>query len=1292
MWEVYTIGGGALLVDILNGVAMATNSADYGGLIAVVITIGLLWSLFSLAITHDWGSAIKWFILVILVQGVVWLPKGTVLIQDRINPALPAAAVANVPLGLAIVLSVSTTAGDWLTREAETVFSLPDDLKYQRNGMIFGARLMREVTQARITNTEFSRNVTEFVQQCVTYDILLGHTPMEALAQATDLWEAVTETYPTSPARSVEYITTGGRTIISCPDAATALSSLWAAEIDRAAQRFGLSALPYLAPAAAKTQILGNLPVAHEFLTGISEDASSILKQAMVMNAFDAATEASLAESGNTAAIVAYTQTRAEAQTAASYNATARQAEKFVPLLHIVLTAIFVGAFMIVFPIMLLPDGIGVAKKFAYFFAYMASWPPLFAILHRIMMGTSAQWTSAASTTSSGAHGFALTTLYDIQIVNADIAAIAGYLSISVPFLSMALVSGAGSIGGLATSMLAIPQRAAGQAAEEATAGNVNMGNLSVDNRSLGMESAYQKNTGGSFDGYNMRTTGADGETITTTGSGRTVLDASGSQSNLPVSLGMGSQMSSELRQQASESQRLGESYRTQAAESRAGTFSSIAEFATSRNAGQAFKDEAGVSLSGNQQEAFTAINRAAEDFSRQTGHTKEESAQLLAAVSAGAQVPGFGILQGSIKGEMNVGGRGTSTDTVQKAQNFAKERNLQQSFDVAERAFADQSHAFNHGETNDFADRISAQSQQTRSLEQSSALEFDKSKQYEQAATRAETNSAHIDRQLAQPFVQWLAQQPYRGNPLGINTANSLLTSTNPGDRALVDDYARRFVRQEAAQLLTSLSQPQALGVDKATYDTRAGQLAAATSTAAPGLALVYDRAAEAGVGPTDTIDQSPRDKSALDREGYRQAVDGENIALRNQAAPAVQGVKQDMGSSVLTSASTGFGGAVSDSVDSIGDLAQTVGNAAVGLGQAAANAAVGLGQSVTNAASNMLPSISLPPPPPLPPVQPSVLSGVPALNSLGTVRPGPQATSGLLGGGVSLPVSSGPPGQNGVVSTGQAATLTPLFTTQGSRITQPHTAAGQGSQPSTIYGGVFGPSEQNVSGGQTALALSGQPPAAGASVSAPATQSQVLQAAPEQVRQRPADGVGSPTPELPSSNSPPATNSVAASSLPASGPSTATDQRTADPTGQQPAAGSSQSTPVGQAPELQTAPEQVRQRPADGVGSPTPELPSSNSPPATNSVAASSVPASGPSTATDQRTVNPTGQQPVPESSLNTPASEEPKPIRPGPSFVPAQLAVHRSEGPVLSPLSGQPTSVQHVSPIGKDIPKQR
>ena len=149
MYELFTLGGGTYLVDLLNAVAAITGGGAFVSLAQLAGIAGLAWILFRTAFGGSWKDNAKWLLLFMAVWGAMIVPKATVRVVDRLDPALAPAVVANVPIGLALFASLTSQVGDGLTRLTEQAFTLPDDLAYQRHGLIFGAQARRRDDTAR---------------------------------------------------------------------------------------------------------------------------------------------------------------------------------------------------------------------------------------------------------------------------------------------------------------------------------------------------------------------------------------------------------------------------------------------------------------------------------------------------------------------------------------------------------------------------------------------------------------------------------------------------------------------------------------------------------------------------------------------------------------------------------------------------------------------------------------------------------------------------------------------------------------------------------------------------------------------------------------------------------------------------------------------------------------------------------------------------------------------------------------------------------------------------------------
>lgn len=492
MLEVFTIGGGEYIVNVLNAVAAWTGAGGWRSMIRVVMVIGFAYSLLVVAVSLNWRAWFNWFLASTLMYGILIVPTTSVKVTDRINPSLAPAVVSNVPIGLAAIASFSSLIGDWLTEKAEMVFVMPDALQYRTNGIIYGARLYDKTREFKFRDPRIHANLEEYFKQCLFYDFLLGQRDPATVMNSTNVLSAMG---PGSPARAMNYWNADGSSnIVTCAVAyatlagATGVPAATEAELTRSAPSF----FPDMNAAAAKAKLDADLPAVASQFHGSTQSAAEIFQQRALTDAFLEARANLSGADGDTFAMM-----RAETQAKNTYTSIAQQAMAWVPLLNIVLVVVFYAMFPVIFPIFLLPQtGVAAAKGYLTGFFYLAAWGPLYAVLHMFVMGR-----EEAAMAATAPVGITMASLEGIDAVNADTATIAGFLMMSIPFLAGGLAKGAMTISSQATSMLAPAQSAAEAAAIERTTGNYSYGNTSYQNLTGNVVQRDQWNTAPSFTG-----------------------------------------------------------------------------------------------------------------------------------------------------------------------------------------------------------------------------------------------------------------------------------------------------------------------------------------------------------------------------------------------------------------------------------------------------------------------------------------------------------------------------------------------------------------------------------------------------------------------------------------------------------------------------------------------------------------------------------------------------------------------------------------------------------------------
>ena len=623
MVEIFTVGGGEYIVNVLNAVAAWTGAGGYKSLIQVALVMGMVLAVIVVAFNQDWRAWLNWFLGATLIYMCLMVPRMDVHVTDRVNPSLAPATVANVPLGLALMASFTSQAGDYLTRSAELVFGLPDDLNYSKNGMIYGARLLESTRSLRISDPEFAANFDEHVRQCVFYDLLLGRYSMKELSESDDIWATIA---PGSAARAQKFLTRQAddsvtASIITCREAYTALSGRWASLIDEMTLVAGRQLYPRQTEALAKAKLMADLPIAYQYLTGISRSASDIFRQVLTINAMNQAMHGFAGASG-TGSIDVFAQTRADIQTERTYSSIAHNAMKWVPILNVVLTVVFYALFPVLFPLFLMPRTGPIALRgYVTGFFYLAAWGPLFVILHMILMFKGAGDVAAAG----GSTGLSLATFAGMSDVNSDIGILAGYLVASIPFLAGGVARGALAISGQATSYLNPSQNAAEEAAREASTGNVSLGNSNINNSTVFSRQFSQGNLAPNI-AYGAAQTRGFSDSGTQTTSFPDGEFAAVPNSSYPFTPTLGQDFTGRLGTMASQSRTQSETYANLAQQS---TSSALTRFSEIRNAYsqvQSSDTVSGVGTNDSIGTAFSEVDNASRTLQQQFGLSRRAS------------------------------------------------------------------------------------------------------------------------------------------------------------------------------------------------------------------------------------------------------------------------------------------------------------------------------------------------------------------------------------------------------------------------------------------------------------------------------------------------------------------------------------------------------------------------------------------------------------------------------------------------------------------------------------------
>lgn len=494
MWEIYAYGNAESLGAVFNGIAALMGSGDYLGLLR---TIGLFALLVAVVSGLGTGRFIgfQWFMGLVLFYSVLFVPKTTVAVVDRLNIA-PPATIQNVPIGIAFFGHLSSKIGDYFTTAFETVFSLPNDIRYQGNGVLFGHTMIASSRSFVIRDAQLRKDMNNFIRNCTIYDVLDGSINLTALKNSGDLWAAMATT------NEARFTTVGANQVVTtCRLAYNDYLTPWlTAEVAAAQEYYGRVMNPHqtnsaLAAAALNTQLMS----AYQYYMSIAQSAEAIIRQNMVAN-ITGDSGAVLAQELNdpAAAQLALAHAQATAVTRSSYLTMAKVAQDSLPKIRNVIEVVVLAVFPFVFLMTLMPARTAVMalKSYAITLLWIQLWPPLYAVLNMVVSIYSQK--EGIALTLSGA-GNALTLGNAIQVLDNSVSttAIAGYMVLSIPVIAYALVKGGEMVmSSLAGSVMQPTSAAAQQAGTAVATGNLSYGNVGIRTTSADTTTAFKHNVG----------------------------------------------------------------------------------------------------------------------------------------------------------------------------------------------------------------------------------------------------------------------------------------------------------------------------------------------------------------------------------------------------------------------------------------------------------------------------------------------------------------------------------------------------------------------------------------------------------------------------------------------------------------------------------------------------------------------------------------------------------------------------------------------------------------------------
>ena len=819
-WEVVTYGGGEFLRVVFNGIVMIMGHDDYSTLIRLFMLVGFLWVLTGAAFNMKIMPSFTWLMSAIAVVYLLLIPKVNVMVVDRLNPSTNS-VVANVPIGVGVTASMISQLGDWLTIKYETVFAMPDDLNYSKNGLLFGQRLVEASTRMRIMDSRAMGNFQEFFNTCVLYDVGLGRYSWNQLQDSTDLWGFL-KAETSQVRRYYHRYADGSSELLICRQGANVdLDSDIQDSIKQARQRLGVQLFGKKLMSTpggqevddglvnqAVLELQSVLPGGYNYLTKLSMESAQIMRQNVMINAMRDAAQGAAVANDATAAAISYATARAEAERRTTWRVMGEMALRTLPLLRNIFEALMYAVFPVFLLMALITPGKAV-MAYAKSLVWVQLWAPLYAVLHSAMSLYSG-YAGLTSVYSGTGPGLNMWTSHGLGEAMADMGYVAGYLSMSIPMIAYMLVNQGGMMmASLAGGVMTGIQGIAARAADEATTGNISMGNLQQDNINWFKQDTSVLNNRG----YGSQTD-ASGNTITTTLGG-------GRMDNNPISAAAGGAVKSAVSTQAAESvnavasqaidysNRLGQT---------AGTLSKTGEMIQQATATGHQFDQGTQSA---YEQGYSRMQQLAADFAQKFGYDKnaamDSALRVSATASGGFEVFGTGVksqLHGELKGTSNA----TSSEGFQEQVKWLEQHGfndaLKQTMTAGERLTANYSQSSNDST----AKELNASLAETRQSGEALNATVSEAQSWQQVKAHIDEQGANFSVNAEEAIRQYMINGS-ENNPhsLGLQRTDQLLSQArngNPAAMSEVTTWANAWAKEQGQEIARVAGAPTADGV----------------------------------------------------------------------------------------------------------------------------------------------------------------------------------------------------------------------------------------------------------------------------------------------------------------------------------------------------------------------------------------------------------------------------------------------------------------------------------------------
>ncbi|EMS1880717.1 conjugal transfer protein TraG N-terminal domain-containing protein [Neisseria gonorrhoeae] len=491
-------GNGEAVRAVFNGVATISGSTMMGGAMQAAALFGFLVTLAVAVFKLDLKDNFSYLFVVLFCWMGMMVPKTTVLITESGGYGYTGRqyTVGNVPVGLAYMGYFVSSFGRSITRKAEQVNHLPDDLNYSRTGMLFGTRLMENIREARIPDAQLTQDWALFMYQCSFFDMNLYHFyNVQDLAQSADILATLTHTNQALFTNVSQIASRRGNMLQYNGKSKTMTCNEAAKELKDRTRFYSKNYLPgYIADrvfaglgtnSAGINRVnalvtLGNSSFQY-LLDNARFDTLKNIEQAAMVEVIRQAGIINGQRNRNPAAVQqAFAQVQARNQYIAAQKTGSSMASWNLPLIRSAAEAILIG----LFPFVMILAMLGGIMAFRLLSFYMMSmlwiqlWAPVASIINMIMTMNAKRLFSVEAANGVITPGTGDTLL----MAAADAQAAAGAAMWLIPVIAGALAMGGRSLMNGMMGMTSSAKSTGEAAGSQVGSGNYSAGNMNYNN------------------------------------------------------------------------------------------------------------------------------------------------------------------------------------------------------------------------------------------------------------------------------------------------------------------------------------------------------------------------------------------------------------------------------------------------------------------------------------------------------------------------------------------------------------------------------------------------------------------------------------------------------------------------------------------------------------------------------------------------------------------------------------------------------------------------------------------